>query len=363
MPEEIKCIEHFPTTLETYVEGPLLLTAFSRTEYPKIEEPLADKEEIPIPLATFEKGVFTCVNRGAKFSRLIEMGIKSYVTQDLMTRAPVIEAKDLEQALDISDYTERNSEELRSIAESTTRFGKVTSIKTYRVGNDVYVRLAMQCGDASGHNMTTKAATKLAKYLVEKFTGTRYGSDSGNLCTDKKAAAINAITGRGKTVITEIIIPREICENNLKTTPELLHRLNVAKNLQGTIAAGSQFSGNAHYANIVAAMYIATGQDIANTVEGSYGITQIKVTDNGDLYYTTTMPCLIVGTIGNGKDGESQKRCLEMMKCNVEGRQLGYNSQRLAAIIGAATALGELSLLADQTKSGRLIQAHERFER
>lgn len=363
MPEEIRCLEKYQTSIDSYVIGPLRLTAESRTKFPVIEEKLADSEEIPLPLSTYENGIYTGVNRGAKWSRLIEGGVKAYVTQDFMTRAPVVQAQDLAQALELSDYIENNFEELRKVAETTTRHGKVLDMKSYQVGNDVYVRLLMHCGEASGHNMTTKTGTVLAKYLVEKFAGLQYGSDSGNMCTDKKAAAINAITGRGKTVITEITIPRETCEQYLKTTPEELEKLNIKKNLQGSIAAGSQFSANAHYANIIGAMYVATGQDIANIVEGSYGITQVKVTEKGDLYFTTTHPCLIVGTVGNGKNGESQLKSLEKLNCLQKDKPNGFNSQRLAAIIAAATAMGELSLLADLTQNGRLIAAHERFER
>ncbi len=364
MPEEIRCSEKYPTSINTYVMGPLRLTAESRTTHPNIKEKiLASDELIPIPLSTYEDGVYTCVNRGTKLSRLIEGGVKAYVTQDFMTRAPVVQARDVAQALELSDYIENNFEELRTIAESTTRHGKVIAVRSYRVGNDVYVRLLMHCGEASGHNMTTKAGTVLVKYLVEKFAGIEYGSDSGNMCTDKKAAAINALSGRGKTVITEVTVPREICKQYLKTTPEALEKLNTKKNLQGSVAAGSQFSANAHYANIIAAMYIATGQDIANIVEGSYGITQAKVTKKGDLYFTTTHPCLIVGALGHGKNGGSQLKSLELLGCLQKDKSNGFNSQRLAATVAAATAMGELSLLADQTENGRLIAAHEKFER
>ncbi|MDP3698237.1 MAG: hydroxymethylglutaryl-CoA reductase [Nanoarchaeota archaeon] len=363
MTDKIISLEEYPTFLSTYVMGPLRLTAESRTKHPKIQEKLADDELIPLPLSTYETGLYIGVNRGAKFSRISPSGVKAYVTHDFMTRAPVLEAKDVQQAMEISDYIENNIGQLQEIAESTTHHGKVREIKSYRVGNDVYVRLLMQCGESSGHNMTTKAGTALVKYLVEQFEGVRYGSDSGNMCADKKAAAINAITGRGKTVITEIIIPKESCEKYLKTTPKELERLNTKKNLQGSIAAGSQFSANAHFANIIGAMYVATGQDIANIVEGSYGITQVKVTETGDLYFTTTHPCLIVGTVGHGKNGESQLKSLEKLGCLQKDKPNGFNSQRLAAIIAAATAMGELSLLADQTKNGRLIAAHERFER
>jgi len=358
--ESIKYIEKFPTSLDTYVMGPMKFSARSRTSLDML---LAKKELISIPMSTYESALYTCVNRGAKFSRLVPEGIHAVVIRDIMTRAPVLEARDIEQAMQISKYIGGNFEELKDIAQSTTRFGTVLDIKAYHVGNDVYVRLIMQTGEAAGHNMTTKAGTRILQHLLKHFDGATYGSDSGNMCTDKKSAAINAITGRGKSVITEINIPREICEMHLKTTPEAIERLNTKKNLQGSIAAGTQFSANAHYSNIIAAMYIATGQDVANVVEGSYGITQAKVTNEGNLYFSTTHPCLIVGSKGHGRESESQQRSLKLLGCLEFDKPNGYNAQRLAAIVGAAAALGELSLLADQTTGGRLIQAHERFER
>ena len=361
MAEEIRSLDKYPTSLETLVMGPIRVTAFSETD-PSLGI-LADNEEVPLPLSTKERGVYTCVNRGAKFSRSVEGGVQVRVLKDFMTRAPIIQAQDIEEAMRIRDFLRSEFEKLRDIAQATTRYGKLLGIESHHVGRDVYVRIKMQCGEAAGHNMTTKAATKITQHLLEQFPHVEYISDSGNLCIDKKAGAINAITGRGKTVITEIKIPRDFCEVLLRTTPELIKRLNEKKNYQGSIAAGAPFSANAHYANIVGAMYQATGQDMANVVEGSFGIDQVDVTKEGGLYFSPTQSCLIVGTIGNGKNGASQQRSLQHLGCLQEGKPNGYNSQRLAAIIAAATAMGELSLLADQTKIGRLIAAHERFER
>lgn len=364
MAEKIRCLEEYNSDKTTKVVGPLRVTAESFTEYPLIHEKLADNEEVGIPLsADHEPGIYTCVNRGAKFSRQVGGGVNVYIASDFMTRAPVLEAPTVRRGLELAAYINKNHHELKEIAESTTRFGKVHSIKPYNFSKDVHIRLAMQCGDAAGHNMTTKAGTALAKYLVEKFPELKYGSDSGNMCTDKKAAAINALTGRGHSALTEIVIPRRTVETVLKTTPELLARLDTKKNKEGGFKAGTLFSANAHYANIAAAIYDATGQDLANVVEASFGGNQIDITHEGDLFFSTNQPCIIVGTIGSGKTGPSTRKSLETLGCLKEGKQNGYNSQRFAAMIAAATAMGELSLLADQTKSGRLIEAHEKIER
>ena len=225
MAEEIRSLDKYPTSLETLVMGPIRVTAFSETD-PSLGI-LADNEEVPLPLSTKERGVYTCVNRGAKFSRSVEGGVQVRVLKDFMTRAPIIQAQDIEEAMGIRDFLRSEFEKLRDIAQATTRYGKLLGIESHHVGRDVYVRIKMQCGEAAGHNMTTKAATKITQHLLEQFPHVEYISDSGNLCIDKKAGAINAITGRGKTVITEIKIPRDFCEVLLRTTPELIKRLSL----------------------------------------------------------------------------------------------------------------------------------------
>lgn len=142
--------------------------------------------------------------------------------------------------------------------------------------------------------MVTLAAERLMDHILSVEPGLRYGSISGNYCTDKKTSAVNGILGRGKNVVTEALIPRELVTKRLRTTAERMATLNTRKNLLGSLVAGSLRSANAHYANMLLAFYLATGQDAANIVEGSQGITRAEDRD-GDLYFSCTLPHLIVG--------------------------------------------------------------------
>lgn len=192
-------------------------------------------------------------------------------------------------------------------------------------------------------------------------SGLRYGSVSGNYCTDKKPSAVNSILGRGKNVVTEITIARQVVEQRLHTTADRIATLNTRKNLIGSILAGGIRSANAHYANMLAGFYLATGQDAANIVEGSQGITYADNRD-GDLYFSCTLPNLIVGTVGNGKHHPWVDTALTRLGCR-DQRPPGTNARRLAAIAAATVACGELSLLAALTNPGELMRAHTRLER
>ncbi|MCJ8298778.1 MAG: hypothetical protein MJK13_07580, partial [Pseudomonadales bacterium] len=182
-----------------------------------------------------------------------------------------------------------------------------------------------------------------------------------NYCSDKKATAVNGILGRGKNVVSEIIISRELCRRRLKTTPEKVVDLNIKKNLIGTMIAGGLRSANAHYANMLLAFYLATGQDAANIIEGSQGVVHAEVRGD-DLYFSCTIPNLIVGSVGNGKGLEFVEDNLRKLGCKEE-RPAGDNARRLAAICAATVLCGELSLLAAQTNPGELMQAHIELER
>jgi hydroxymethylglutaryl-CoA reductase (NADPH) len=205
--------------------------------------------------------------------------------------------------------------------------------------------------------MVTLVADGIGDYLLKKFMFASYVSVSGNMCVDKKVSVINAIKGRGKHIITEITIPKAVVESELKTTPEKIVDLNIKKNLLGSIMAGSVLSANAHYANMLLAIYLATGQDAANIVEGSQGITYAEV-KNSDLYFSVTIPNVIIGTIGNGKNESPFQERLLKIGCSGDG-----GSQTLAHLVGATVLAGELSLMAALTNPHELMRAHTSIER
>ena len=317
-------------------------------------------EEISIPLATFETPLWPSTSRGARLTRKCG-GVQISILDDRMSRSVLLEGPDAGYIAQFIHKLAQRESDVRGVIEETGQFIKFLGIHTQVVGNLLYLRLEVSTGDASGHNMVTKAADKLMEWVLQHYPEFRYVSVSGNYCTDKKASAVNGILGRGKYVVAEMMIPAEHCEKYLKTTPERVVELNIKKNLIGTLLAGTVRSANAHFANMLLAFYIATGQDPANVVEGSQGIVHAEVR-GGDLYFSTTLPNVIVGTVGNGKDIPFVQENLQKLGC-LEERVPGENALRLAAVATASVFCGELSLLAAQTNQGELIRSHIALER
>ncbi|WP_415887396.1 hydroxymethylglutaryl-CoA reductase [Neptuniibacter sp. QD37_6] len=325
----------------------------------KITGPVLD-EKISVPLATYETPLWPSVGRGARVSALTD-GIKTTVIDERMSRSILLEADDATEAMLALNSIKSRMNDINEVVAQSSRFAKLIDMNSQIVANLIYLRLEFTTGDASGHNMVTNAADKIIPWILSEYPQLRYSSISGNYCSDKKATAVNGILGRGKYVVTEIVIPREICERRLKTTPEKMVDLNIKKNLIGTMVAGGLRSANAHYANMLLAFYLATGQDAANIIEGSQGIVHAEVRGD-DLYFSCTLPNLIMGSVGNGKGIDFVEDNLAALGCK-EDREPGENAQRLAAICAATVLCGELSLLAAQTNPGELMEAHLTLER
>jgi hydroxymethylglutaryl-CoA reductase (NADPH) len=344
-------LDTFSTDIETRWIAPILFQSmhtFGRTE---------KHLSIPVPLATLETTLFYSVGRG---SRVIHEagGLISTLVSDQMTRSVVFEASNASQAYEVATFVSQSIALLqKEVVEKHSRFARLKKAEAHLVANLIYIRFAFETGDASGHNMVTDAADGLMTFLLTRFPQLTYISVSGNMCVDKKVSVINAISGRGKHIISEIVIPRAIVEKTLKTTPEKIVDLNLKKNLLGSILAGSIHSANAHYANMLLALYLATGQDAANIVEGSQGITFASIRGS-DLYFSVTLPNIIVGTIGHGKNSEAMIARYSKMGCVGEG-----SAQKLAHITGGIVLAGELSLLAALTNPHELMKAHLAIER
>lgn len=317
-------------------------------------------EEISVPLATFETTMWPSTNRGASVSRRCE-GIHCVILDDRMTRSILLEAKNASTIQQVVHDLPNHRAQIEAIVSQTSRFCRLVDWHTQVVGNLLFLRLEATTGDASGHNMLTKAADAVIRWLLQQYPALQYVSVSGNICVDKKASAINGILGRGKYTIAEITIPRPVCLERLKTTPEAIVNLHVKKNLIGSIVSGGLRTANAHFANLLYAFYLSTGQDVANIVEGSQGFTHAELRE-GNLYFSVTLPNIIVGTVGNGKDLGFVRDHLAHLGC-LEPRESGKNARRLAIITAATVLCGELSLLAAQTNPGELMRAHEKFER
>ncbi|WP_405498502.1 hydroxymethylglutaryl-CoA reductase [Nocardia sp. NBC_00511] len=317
--------------------------------------------ETAVPLATFETPLWPSVARGAKLSMAVARGIVTTLVDERMTRSILLEAEDGPTAFDAVRVLRRGFDQLREVAGRTSRFVELIDLHHELVGHLIFLRFEFTTGDASGHNMATLAADALMKHILQTIPGVSYGSISGNYCTDKKASAVNGILGRGKNVIAELVVPQALVSSVLKTTAERVATLNVRKNLLGSVVAGGIRTANAHFANMLLGFYLATGQDAANIVEGSQGITLAEDRD-GDLYFSCTLPNLIVGSVGNGKSLDFVEDNLIALGCR-DGAQVGDGARRLAVLVAATVLCGELSLLAAQTNPGELMRAHVRIER
>lgn len=317
--------------------------------------------EVEAPMATYETPLWPSVNRGARVTAHAG-GIRITVVDARMSRSITLKAPDAAHARTAAQAITADLTALQTVVSETSRFARLIEVHPKIIGNLLILRLDFTTGDASGHNMVTHAADRLIPWLLAKYPFLEYVSISGNFCTDKKVSAVNALHGRGKYVVAETWLPEKLVRRFLKTTPARLIELHIQKNLLGSIAAGSLMSANAHAANMLLAFYLATGQDAANIVEGSQCIDHAEVLENGDLYFSTTLPNLIVGTVGNGKGLDFVRDNLARMGC-LEARDPGENARRLAGICAATVLCGELSLLAAQTNPGELMAAHLKLER
>jgi hydroxymethylglutaryl-CoA reductase (NADPH) len=319
------------------------------------------EDEIMVPLATYETPLWPSVNRGARVCSTAG-GIRVTLLNEHMSRSFTVEADNAQVARRISIELEARFAQASEVVASTSRFARLKSLNTRIVGRLIYIRLDIYSGDASGHNMVTQSAEHLQNWVLNQWPELRYVTISGNYCTDKKVSAVNSIEGRGKSVIAECTLPAKLVARYLKTTPQRFVDLHIRKNLIGSILAGSLMSANAHAANMLLAFYLATGQDAANIVEGSQAIDHAEVLEDGSLYFSVSLPNLIVGTVGNGKGLDFVTDNLALMGCT-PNTEAGSSARRLAMICAAVVLCGELSLLAAQTNPGELMQSHRKLER
>ncbi len=312
------------------------------------------KRDVLIPLATSEGALVASINRG--FSTITASGgCNARVISDCMTRAPAIKAESASKALEIKRYIENNFDDLKEIAESTTSHGKLIKINPILiVGNYIYPRFVYSTGDSMGMNMVTIATEKILEEIAKNIEGTHIAL-SGNVCVDKKVAGINIVEGRGKTIVADVLIPKDIVQSKLKTTAEAIVEVNTVKNLIGSAAAASS-AFNAHYANMIGAIFLATGQDAAHVVEGSLGITTAENID-GDLYFSVNLPDVPIATVGGGTSLETQNEGLSICDCVGSGKALEF-----AEIVASTVLAGELSLIG-ALAAGHLARAHQQLGR
>ncbi|MGC9148421.1 MAG: hydroxymethylglutaryl-CoA reductase (NADPH) [Sulfolobales archaeon] len=318
------------------------------------------KGEFYIPMATTEGALVASVSRGAKAVSL-SGGAYSLVLRDGMTRAPLFKLLNVRKAKEFVEWVKEHFEDIKKVAESKTRHGKLISIDPFVAGNNVWLRFRYTTGDAMGMNMVTIATDAACRFIEENFQEAKLMALSGNMCSDKKPTYINVLLGRGKTVVSEVVLKKDVVKEVLKTDTDTMIEVNIRKNLLGTSFAGG-IGQNAHAANIIAAIFIATGQDVAQVVESSITYTWMEETPEGDLYVSVTLPSLEVGTVGGGTWLPTQREALALLGVQGSGEETGLNAIRFAEIVAATVLAGEINLIA-AIASGVLARAHEKLGR
>jgi hydroxymethylglutaryl-CoA reductase (NADPH) len=313
-----------------------------------------------VPLATTEAALVASTNRGC--AALREAGGAVVRIEDVgMTRAPVFRTSGIVQTQAFVQWIQDHEEEVRALTESTSRYLRLLEVRPYVFGTTVFLRFRFDTGDAMGMNMATIACDRVVNELIEPATGVPCIGLSGNYCVDKKAAHVNFQEGRGKRIYAEVLLDGPILHHILKTDARSLVEVQYRKNLLGSIAAGS-LGFNAHYANVLAAFFIATGQDPAHVVEGSMGITCIESRGPDSVFASIFMPDVPLGAIGGGTSLDTQREALALLGVSPDPERRGEAVARLAEILGAVVLAGELSLMAAFT-SNDLARAHEKLGR
>jgi hydroxymethylglutaryl-CoA reductase (NADPH) len=317
-------------------------------------------DEIMVPLATTEGALLASVNRGCSAIRRAG-GAVVHVEDVGMTRAPVFRTSGIEETNRFLSWVAAHMDEIRRTAEATSRFLRLVEVKPRAVGTTVFLRFRCETGDAMGMNMVTIACDRVVRDLIEPATGVHCVALSGNVCVDKKASAINFQEGRGKRIYAEVELRGEPLERTLKSSARALVETNFRKNLMGSIVAGAM-GWNAQMANVLAALFIATGQDLAHVVEGAMGITGIELRGDDGVLFSVYLPDVPLGAIGGGTGLATQREALALLGVAPDEKRPGAAALRLAEIVGAVVLAGEVSLMSAFT-SQDLARAHERLGR
>jgi hydroxymethylglutaryl-CoA reductase (NADPH) len=292
--------------------------------------------EFYVPLATTEGTLVASYNRGMRL--LTECGgVRTTVVEEYMQRTPVFILENALEARIFGEWLEGRFAEVKAVTETTTRVGKLVNIGQYAVGPLRYLRFNYTTGDAAGQNMTNKATLAGCEWIMANYPGKVQYLLSGNLDTDKKHSRANMILTRGKRVVAEAVLKRGILQKIMGVdTYDLFHNRQISQ--VGSFLAGSANNG-AHAANGLTALFIATGQDVANIAESHAGIVYTQMLDGGDYYWSITLTSLIVATYGGGTGLATQRECLEMLGCYGNG-----GAHKFAEICAAVVLAGETSL-------------------
>ncbi|GAB4154623.1 MAG: hydroxymethylglutaryl-CoA reductase [Cyanobacteria bacterium J069] len=308
-----------------------------------------------LPLATTEAALVASYSRGAHLLTAAG-GCTTLLLSEGIGRAPGFAFANLTEAGKFVVWAIAQQDTFRQVAEATTSHGKLIDLRVTVEGNHVYLDFQFTTGDASGQNMVTIATQAICDYIqAHAPVQPRFAFVEANLSGDKKASAQSFLSVRGKKVTAEVTLAAELVQKCLHATPAAMvdyWRMSaIAGTLTGTIGV------QGHYANGLAALYLACGQDVACVAESAVGVTRFEVTPDGCLYAAVTLPNLVVGTVGGGTGLPSQHACLELLKLAGSG-----HARAFAEVCAALLLAGELSIIGALT-SGEFTRAHERRAR
>jgi hydroxymethylglutaryl-CoA reductase (NADPH) len=282
--------------------------------------------------------------------------VKTTVLDDRMQRAPAFLFESAREARDFGDRLDAHFEEIKEAAEATTNSGKLQDVEQYSASRIIFTRFNYTTGDAAGQNLTGKATQGACDWIQSNYGDRLQGYFlESNFATDKKSSQVNMLRTRGKRVVAEATLPRELIAELMHADVDLLWRARLVSNLGGFMSGVN--NNGAHSANGITAMFIATGQDVANVAESSAALSFSEVLPNGDYYVSVTIPSLIVATYGGGTGLATQRECLEALGCYGKGQV-----QKFAEIVAATVLCGELSL-GSAIVAEEWVKAHDLFGR
>jgi hydroxymethylglutaryl-CoA reductase (NADPH) len=292
--------------------------------------------EFYVPLATAEGTLVASYNRGMRLVREAG-GVTTTVMDDAMQRAPAFLFDSAREARAFGEWLTEHFDQIRAVAEATTRSGRLRDIEQYSASRILFCRFNYTTGDAAGQNLTGKATAAACAWIVEHYPPIRQFFLESNFATDKKSSQVNMLRTRGKRVVAEATIPAHLFKEVMRSSTDVMYRARQVSNLGGFMSGVN--NNGAHSANGVTALFIATGQDAANVAESSAAFVYAELRENGDYYYSVTIPSLIVATYGGGTGLATQRECLELLGCYGNGKV-----RKLAEIAAATVLCGELSL-------------------
>ena len=310
--------------------------------------------EFYVPLATTEGTLVASYNRGMKLLKEAG-GVKTTITDDAMQRAPVFMFDSAREARDFGGWVTAHFEQIKREAEATTRSGRLRNIEQYPASRFLYLRFNYTTGDAAGQNLSGKATSAACEWIRSQVDTIRHFYLESNFATDKKSSQVNMLHTRGKRVTAEATIPNELLQARMHTTTDLVYRARQVSNLGGFMSGVN--NNGSHSPNAITAMFIATGQDVANVAESSAAAVYTELLPNGDYYYSITIPSLIVASYGGGTGLATQRECLELLGCYGAGKV-----KKLAEIVAATALCGEISLGA-AIAAEEWVTAHDRYGR